>query len=66
MSQKHAEWAARAAECHEAALAAMERASRVSNQETKAEFLKIATELLKLAEDIEKFIDVIGDEPIAG
>ncbi len=64
MSKQHAEWKARAAECHEAALAAMQRASSLTDKSIKAEFLKTATELLKLADDIEKFISVIGEDPV--
>ena len=64
MSQRHAEWRARAAECHQAALAAMQRAGSITDNAMKAEFLKIATELLKLADDIETFIGGIGEDPI--
>jgi hypothetical protein len=64
MPNKHAEWQTRAAECHEAARAAMQRANDSTNAQTKAEFLKLATELLKLAEDIERFVDTLSAQPL--
>ena len=59
MSEKHAEWKARAAECHEAALSAMQRAGTITDKQVKAEFLRLATELLKLAHDIDRLIGAI-------
>lgn len=64
MSKQHAEWKVRAAECHEAALSAMRRATNATDKKTKAEFLQMATELLKLADDIERFIAISGEGPI--
>lgn len=42
----------------------MQRAGSITDNAMKAEFLKIATELLKLADDIETFIGGIGEDPI--
>jgi hypothetical protein len=64
MSEKHAEWKARAAECHQSALSAMQRAGNMTDREMKAEYLRLATELLKLADDIEKFLADAGEEPV--
>jgi len=64
MSKQQSEWKVRAAECHEAALTAMQRANTVTDNQLKAEFLKIATELLKLADDIENFIAGSGEDPL--
>lgn len=64
MSKQHAEWKVRAAECHQAALTAMARATNATDKKTRAEFLQMATELLKLADDIERFIGVTGEGAI--
>jgi hypothetical protein len=54
MSEQHAEWKARAAECRQAALTAMEHATNVTEKNAKAEFLQVATEMLKLADAIDE------------
>jgi hypothetical protein len=64
MSKQDAEWKARAAECHRAALTAMERATNITDTKMKAEFLQMATELLKLAEVIDGFIARTGEDAI--
>lgn len=42
----------------------MRRATNATDRQTKAEFLQMATELLKLADDIERFIAVTAEGPI--
>lgn len=42
----------------------MRRATNATDKKTKAEFLQMATELLKLADDIERFIAISGEGPI--
>jgi hypothetical protein len=43
MSERHAEWKSRAAECRRAARAAMEAAAASADERTKAEFRRLAS-----------------------
>lgn len=54
MHQQFAEWKAHAAECQHAAQAAINASIHDCFEETKVEFLLIATEFLKLADEIDK------------
>jgi hypothetical protein len=54
MYQQCAEWKARAAECQQAAQVALDAAVNDSFEDTKVEFLLVATELLKLSDEIDK------------
>lgn len=54
MSERHADWSARAAECREAAQMTIEASAEADGEETKGEFLKVATEWLRLADETER------------
>jgi hypothetical protein len=54
MYDQCAKWRARAAECQRAAEGAIEASVNEASEETKIEFLLVATELLRLADQIDK------------
>lgn len=58
MSEGQAEWKACATQCRQAAQVTMEASAEVTGKEVKAEFLRIATEWLKLADEIENHLAV--------
>lgn len=58
MSEGQAEWSAPAAKCRQAAQVTMEASAEVTGKEVKAEFLRIATEWQKLADEIENHLAV--------
>lgn len=53
MYREHVEWKVRADECKRDAHGAMEDAERAATADQKAEFLMLATELLKFAYEME-------------
>ncbi len=54
MFEEHADWSARAAECRQAAQLTMEASAGAVGEEAKAEFLRVATEWLRLADAIDR------------
>lgn len=61
MSQRQADWKARAARYREMARTAMGDADTAPTEELKAEGLRIATELLRLADEIDRLRPASGN-----